>query len=93
MNTEKIKQQIKELDKNNIITDLVVIVRKNMLYITADIFECYYYFNFDTIELHLMHNALYSEKYKVNNIKIMKDTLDFLENNTAKIKAIIKNNL
>lgn len=93
MNTEKIKQQIKELDKNNIITDLVVIARKEMLHITADTFECYCYFNFDYIELCLMNNVVYNEEYKVNNIKIMRNTLDFLENNIDKIKAIIKNNL
>lgn len=88
MNENIIKDKIKALDTNNIIADLFVYNRGNLIQITSNTFECYY--DFENISYYLTNNILYSEKDKVNNIKILRDTLDFLENNLEKIKVIIK---
>lgn len=96
MNKELIKQQIKELDKNNIISALEVIETEDYIEITTDLFEIYS--NPYGIKYYFDNNCIYSERYekngyKQNNIKTMKDALDFLENNLDKINQIIKDNI
>lgn len=100
MNTELIKQKIKELDTNNIISNLDVYNAPDRIEIVSDIF-CLYYYEDDYLNdkyysggvLTIWNETTIINNYReCNNIKLMKDTLDFLENNLEKIKQIIKNN-
>lgn len=86
---DKLKQAIKALDTNNLITSISIKDVGRYIDIKTNLFECYA--TYDDIVYFPAEFRLHSEKdIERNNIKRIRDTLDFIENNSDKINGILR---